>query len=302
MFREGTCPKCHEKIQVPDDRKKIICMYCGEEISVSRALGEQKETSSEAYTENQNHALEGLNDLIRTCHKPMQNFKRDLYEGVFDTFYASHRHMLEAMEYVYQYTDDPDNWLQKMTECILNAAGDDLDTYRFKGQKSQRLLDHNFLLSVYLIPAVLKYPAEMSEPFADLLIASWNDTFHTSIGKARYDDINNGFRRKLCYITTAVCEYLGHGSDCYELQLLKDYRDHYLDITPQGHALVEEYYNIAPTIVKRINRQPDRSRVYQRLYEDYLLPCIRCIEAKDYEACMVGYREMVLALKEAYMN
>lgn len=37
MFREGTCPKCHEKIQVPDDREKILCMYCGEEILVARA-------------------------------------------------------------------------------------------------------------------------------------------------------------------------------------------------------------------------------------------------------------------------
>ena len=39
MFREGTCPKCHQAIQVPDDREKVICMYCGEEIRVDEALG-----------------------------------------------------------------------------------------------------------------------------------------------------------------------------------------------------------------------------------------------------------------------
>ena len=42
MFKEGTCPKCHEKIQVPEDREQIICMFCGEEIRVADALGEKK--------------------------------------------------------------------------------------------------------------------------------------------------------------------------------------------------------------------------------------------------------------------
>lgn len=46
MFKEGTCPKCHEKIQVPEDREQIICMFCGEEIRVADALGE-KETIRE---------------------------------------------------------------------------------------------------------------------------------------------------------------------------------------------------------------------------------------------------------------
>lgn len=301
MFKEGTCPKCREKIQVPDDREKIICMYCGEEIPVRQALGEEtKITDPVAYGENYNHAMAGLKELIQTCYKPMQNFKKDLYEGVFDEFYASHRSMFEAMEYVYQQEEAPENWLRKMTACVIEEAKSDMNTYKTKGQRSQRLLDYNFLISVYLIPAVLKYPAKVSEPFADLLIASWNEAFQTSIGKARYDDIDNGFHRKLCYITTAVCENLGKGTDCYELRLLKDYRDHHLEITPEGHMLVEEYYDIAPTIVKRIERQPDRHRIYQQMYEDYLLPCIRQIEQRNYDACEERYRQMVLELKTRY--
>ena len=42
MFKEGTCPICHEKIQVPEDREQIICMFCGKEISVDEALGKEK--------------------------------------------------------------------------------------------------------------------------------------------------------------------------------------------------------------------------------------------------------------------
>lgn len=301
MFREGTCPRCHEKIQVPDDREKILCMYCGEEISVKKALGEGKETDYAAYGENYNCALQELQELIRTCYKPMRDFKKNLYEGVFQNFYSSHRRMFEAMEYVYQQEEDPETWIKKTASCVIEAAQADLNTYKFKGQRNQRLLDYNFLVSVYLIPAALKYPAEVSEPFADTLIASWNETFEASIGKARYDDIESGFHRKLCYITTAICESLGKGRDCQELKVLKEYRDHYLESTEEGHALVEEYYDIAPTIVKRIDRQEDRKLVYQKLYEEYLLPCLRKIEERDYEACREQYQKMVLDLKTRYI-
>ena len=65
---------------------------------------------------------------------------------------------------------------------------------------------------------------------------------------------------------------------------------------------MEEYYDIAPTIVKRIGKHPDREGIYRQVYEDYLLPCIRQIEAQDYQACEDGYRQMVLELKERFMN
>lgn len=302
MFKEGTCPRCHEKIQVPDDREKILCMYCGQEIRVDEALGGKKEMDLAAYGDNYNRALEGLKELVRTCYRPMQDFKKHLYEGVFDAFYSGHRRVFEAMEYVYRCGEDRERWLEKMSDCVIEEVRTDLNTYRFKSQKNQRLLDYNFLISVYLVPAILKYPAGVSEPFADLLIERWNKAFGTSIGKARFDDIESGFHRKLCYITTAVCESLGKGEDCQELNLLKEYRDTHLECTPEGHALVEEYYDIAPTIVKRIGRQPDRKEIYERLYRDYLLPCIRSIEARDYDACQERYQKMVLDLKEQYIH
>lgn len=303
MFREGTCPKCHEKIQVPEDREKILCMYCGEEILVARALGkERSRTEAAAYEENRSSALAKLGEVVRTCQKPMQDFRKDRYEGIFDAFYTSHRDMFEAMEYVWQTAEEPEDWLREMTEHVIEAAETDMSAYKTRGQRNQRLLDHNFQISVYLIPAVLKYPAKVSQPFADQMIASWNHVFGTTLGKATYDEINSGFRRKLCYITTAVCGELGKGADCLELRLLKDYRDRYLEATPEGHALVEEYYNIAPTIVKRIDRQPDRNQIYGQIYRDYLLPCIRKIEEQDYEACGAGYEKMVLDLKARFMD
>ncbi len=305
MFREGTCPKCHQVIQVPDDREKVICMYCGEEIRVDEALGakeEVKEIDREAYQEYFDIARNELEQVILTCYNPMENFKKNLYEGEFEAYYAGRRALFEALDQVYRNDENPEESLQKLVEHLIQTAQDELQEIRFKGRRTQRQLDYNFLISVYLVPSMMKYPAEFSEPFADCLIKQWNRTFQTSLGKATYDDINKGFRRKLCYITTAVCEGLDKGSDCAELELLKAYRDQYMEATPEGRAMVDEYYDIAPTIVKRIEKDADSRKVYQELYENYLVPCIHLIQDGQYEACRDTYQEMVLELKNRYMH
>ena len=100
MFREGTCPKCHQVIQVPDDREKVICMYCGEEIRVDEALGakeEVKEIDREAYQEYFDIARNELEQVILTCYNPMENFKKNLYEGEFEAYYAGRRALFEAL-------------------------------------------------------------------------------------------------------------------------------------------------------------------------------------------------------------
>ena len=69
MFKEGICPCCHEKIQVPEDRDQIICMFCGKEISVEEALEKQKskirKVSQEEYDQYMDTAKAVLEKLIR---------------------------------------------------------------------------------------------------------------------------------------------------------------------------------------------------------------------------------------------
>lgn len=301
IFKEGVCPQCHEKIQVPDDRERIICMYCGQEIRADVALGIVKEADTAALEEKKEQVYAGLSSLIRECDKPFQDFKKDKYPGMVESFCQKHREMFEGMEYLYQNSQETDVLLQQMAEHFVEAAREDIASYKTKGQRNRRQLDLNFLISIYLVPAMLEQKGDVYEAFSDRLIAVWNKAYGTTLGKARYEEIAGGFRRKLCYITTAVCESLGKGMDCYELRLLKEYRDRYLEQTKEGHALVEEYYDIAPTIVKRMGREADREGVYRELYERYLKPCIEDIEAGDYERCGERYQEMVVTLKERYV-
>ena len=64
---------------------------------------------------------------------------------------------------------------------------------------------------------------------------------------------------------------------------------------------MEEYYNVAPTIVNRINRQADAARIYDDIYSSYLRRCIELIQADRLEECRRVYASMVEDLEKKYL-
>lgn len=103
-----------------------------------------------------------------------------------------------------------------------------------------------------------------------------------------------------CFITTAVCQYYGKSDDCYELTSLRQFRDGWLAAQPGGEEVIQEYYRIAPSIVSAIDAARQWDSVYPRLWEQYILPCVRLIERNDYRQCRELYEQMVLYVKNEY--
>ncbi|MEK4339143.1 GTPase family protein [Brevibacillus sp. FSL L8-0710] len=101
-----------------------------------------------------------------------------------------------------------------------------------------------------------------------------------------------------CYITTATCGYLNKADDCYELNTFRSFRDNWLVNQPDGKQLIDQYYAIAPIIVEGINRNPDREKIYSRIWEEYLSNCLSLIESKEYSQCKKMYIEMVNHLEK----
>ena len=64
---------------------------------------------------------------------------------------------------------------------------------------------------------------------------------------------------------------------------------------------MEEYYNVAPTIVNRINKEADASRIYDDIYSSYLRRCIELIQADRLEECREVYASMVEDLEKKYL-
>jgi hypothetical protein len=74
-----------------------------------------------------------------------------------------------------------------------------------------------------------------------------------------------------CFITTACCETLGLGDDCFELSALRRYRDEVLARQPGGTAAIACYYQLAPLILARLPQAARRERL-SGVYARYILP------------------------------
>lgn len=104
-----------------------------------------------------------------------------------------------------------------------------------------------------------------------------------------------------CFLTGACCDFRGLPDDCYELTVLRNFRDNYLKCTDSGASLVNEYYRIAPDIVNRINFSDSKKEAYEYIYS-VVRKCVSLIESGENEAALNEYKEMVLSLKSKFLE
>ena len=249
------------------------------------------------YTE----AIAGMPGLLLDIREPMANYTKDMYEGAFQQYYDKNCMLFESLENGYNSVIDKEQYIENMANALGDAAVRFLDGISKRGDRQAKLLDFNFALAAYVFPAVLKYGGNSSRPLAEAVHKVWKEHFpKTNVHISDYDGIMKGFKRKSCYITTAVCETFKKPDDCYELTLLRDYRDNYLMNQEEGEEIVQEYYNLAPTIVKHINKKRDSKKIYAEIWSDYLSPCISLIEEGKNEECQELYVKMVRGLQKLY--
>ena len=132
------------------------------------------------------------------------------------------------------------------------------------------------------------------------MVQAWQEMFGQKLKIVGPETILGTFRERLCYVTTAVCQGVGKADDCRELGMLRRYRDEYLVKECHEEELVKSYYNMAPTIVNRINREKNAKEIYQNIWETYLRPCVSFIE-EGMEECRGLYTKMVTNLREQYL-
>lgn len=105
-----------------------------------------------------------------------------------------------------------------------------------------------------------------------------------------------------CFLTSACVEAKGLPDDCYELALLRSFRDNYLRRTASGCSEILEYYFVAPQIVEKIHARSDSTAVFLRIYDSLVKPCVTLIENGENEKAHALYRTTVLALQAEYLT
>lgn len=308
-FIKGKCPKCNGELQIPENREKIICMYCGEEIevrqamegvSVSKTVNSEKKAKYKEYAEK---AIRDFPQMLFSIEEPLKDFKKDLYEKSFRAYEEVHMETMNAIEDAYLAGENPEQLLKELAGEFVARVNEQMDLKKSRRQKDDALMNYNMCIVVYMNPALIDHNKSSGEPLAEELLRQWKENFpKTNLKIAAFESINDGFKKRFCYITTAVCESLGKPDDCYELNLLRDYRDHYLQQTEEGEQLVKRYYNVAPTIVKHINQTAGKEKIYEDIFHTYLFPCIQLIENDEKEKCRIVYQNMVDTLTEQYFN
>lgn len=163
-----------------------------------------------------NH-VEKLSALYNTAEAELPYFKRNTYEQAFEKYYKANTYIFDEInselegqdeEFVSKYLDE----FSDLFVAIFKAEYDAIDK---KGKKSTYVTSHNSPLVIYVFPAILYYSAKWCKPCVEALTKKWNEAFtEVQIGYGTYEDIKSGFKSKLCYITTAVCEGMNKPDDC----------------------------------------------------------------------------------------
>ncbi|MCD7813163.1 MAG: hypothetical protein LUH20_03765 [Lachnospiraceae bacterium] len=249
--------------------------------------------------------IEGIQKLLDCCGDDdvMQLFQKKTYTDAFERMYQERISVFDAIEKAYHTAQDQEQYLTALAEALAAYAREKVDACSRKNKKEHLQMDLNMTMAVFVLPMVLEFHGDSSRPLADAMTEAWKRSFpKTNLQAADYRTIEGGFHKTWCYITTAVCRTFDKPDDCYELKTLREYRDTYLVDSPGGRELIEEYYDVAPSIVKHIDQQPDSGAVYYSIWEEWLAPCISMIEAGQNEACREHYTAMVHTLQKKYFR
>lgn len=300
-FLKGVCPHCQGELQIPQDRESIICMYCGKELSVKDAVAQQ-EMACRPEPVTDDTAIEALQNLLFGIENPMQYFKKALYMEFFKKYVFENAKNLAILEQAYLASEDQKAFMERIAEPLVLRVEEELNKLR-KHKRDEQQMDYNLAMVVYVFPALLETNNASGQAWVDVLSAVWKKHFpKTELKSATSKEINAGFRYRFCYITTAVCESRQKPDDCYELSLLRSFRDDYLLKSDEGAKMVDEYYDVAPSIVKHIGKRENAAEIYESIWQQYLSPCIRLIESGQNEECVDLYRHMVYELKDLYFH
>ena len=296
-FKTVVCPECGAELQIPQQLTEYSCMYCGARLSDS-----VPQPLDEASAEELEAVYAALISCVTGYPDYNQKITRDLYAPSFDTYRAGCAPVFERLNAAAR----TDEQVAAAADRLLDDLAAAWDGEKSKTARQHRMTDDKIIVAIFLVPMVRTMELPVSEPFCKALQEKWcerypKDPFYLGT----YDAIAGGFRKKflgLCFITTAVCQSRGLPDDCAELTAFRAFRDGYLRTCPDGAALIDEYYNIAPGIVACIDVCGDRDARYDAIRADYLDPCYRDLQAGKLEDCKNRYVRMVRALEKEYLS
>jgi len=99
-----------------------------------------------------------------------------------------------------------------------------------------------------------------------------------------------------CYITTATCKLYNKPDDCYELTIMRKFRDEF--VKEKYPEAVANYYATAPILVRIINNKFTANIIWMYIYTNYIVKAVEFAAQNKYEEAYVIYSDMVNTVKQ----
>ena len=231
QFISAQCPHCGKELQLPDDAQQVVCMYCAKPIDVQQVLHAQEDT--ESYRALLRTAKELMKDDVVAYKANIQAVNNHGYPEAFQAYVEKLAPALRAF-CVAAEASTAQRAAEEYSLFLMERFLELFQKLQVK-ENDTTFFDYRYTVVAFLIPAILEQGHEATEALADQFLEKWNKQYPKKpLGKARYDEISHGFRQRLCFITTAVCEFQGKADDCYELTTFRKFRDDWLAKAPGG--------------------------------------------------------------------
>lgn len=298
-MREGYCPKCGNALSIPSHLADFSCLYCGVRLKPDELVSREaacQGASDEDYTLFETSALHAVVDYPQS----LENLSKPLFFPYYQRYCDECRAPFEALQ---RWVMANNNTGAEQAALILMEQLEDWfpqqKGWRLPGRKGEIRDRVKFTIAIFMVPMIHQCAPVIAAPFCTTLRTRWMELHPESpFELVTYEQLEEGFsKRRFCFITTAVCESRGLPDDCPMLTEFRHFRDGYLRATEDGPALIQEYYDTAPGIVLRINYCENREAIYERLYHDYLLPCLQSLHDNDPAACRDRYITMMRQLQ-----
>lgn len=286
---EICCPYCGCALQVPEGAESAVCANCARTVDLSAVLAAEGAAAPE-----DPEAL--LAPGLFTERLNMKKFNKTGYPVQYENYRALFRPALDA--FARNAAGGGEAAAEEFAALLFRKFRGAMES---AGKKADPF-DFRFTIALLAVPSILSLGTPAADRAADLLLQKWNaGSPKKPIGKATYEQIQNGFRKKLCYITTAVCRSLGAGDDCVELNEFRAFRDGWLSHAPDGPEKIAEYYAFAPMIVRAIDASGGADGEYRRIWREHLAPCLREMRTGREADCARDYEAMVRTLERKWL-
>ena len=108
--------------------------------------------------------------------------------------------------------------------------------------------------------------------------------------------------KKGCVISSACVKAKGLPDDCAELETLRFWRDKLKKENERFKTSVDEYYMLAPEIVKRIDSDNNAKSIYGDLFENMVRKTVKLLQENKTDEAVEHYNSCYASLKEKYIG